>query len=79
MIDQFLTIYIKRRCKAISDVGIYLKFVIIITGLFCLNAKRQRLVRTSLWCSDRSMKVLLIGNSGVGKSNLLTRFAVFNF
>lgn len=48
MIDQFLTIYIKRRCKAISDVGIYLKFVIIITGLFCLNAKRQRLVRTSL-------------------------------
>jgi|JI7StandDraft_1071085.scaffolds.fasta_scaffold29561_2 GTPase SAR1 family protein len=26
--------------------------------------------------SDRTMKVLLIGNSGVGKSNILMRFAV---
>ena len=65
--------------QGIFGCGHIFKFVIIITGLFCLNAKRQRLVRTSLWCSDRSMKVLLIGNSGVGKSNLLTRFAVFNF
>ena len=47
--------------------------IIIITSLKC---PKVTISNSGLIHSDRSMKILLIGNSGVGKSNLLTRFAV---
>lgn len=37
------------------------------------------LLSTLLICSDYLFKLLLIGDSGVGKSCLLLRFAVSNF
>ncbi len=44
-------------------------------GFLSLRSHQTNFVALSIFCSDYLFKLLLIGDSGVGKSSLLLRFA----